>query len=379
MDSLQEWFFKHKSIKGGEAFFVIEHAKNARFMFSYAALATLIFSYLEMGRYPLDVIASWALPLFVVQTACIYFSTSLIRKSSQLNYLAFFISETLSITMWLGYLYIFGWNGSTELELVWRGFIVFVVVLFALNGLQYSMIFLVSLSSLACGGILIYIIFFSGLPDANQTRYLVIVSLGWLLLIQFGRHGYLLKCENYQVVAKNKELMFKMDDMLIHDELTKVHNRRHFNKELSRYFELYQRYKQSFSLAILDIDFFKQINDTYGHNAGDKVLFELSQYINLNLRSTDVCARYGGEEFALILPKQNQDVAEEVMDKLRQNIAKFDFEYEGEPLSLTVSIGVTTVTEEDTEDTLIRKADQALYRAKASGRNRVELGELATG
>jgi diguanylate cyclase (GGDEF)-like protein len=166
-----------------------------------------------------------------------------------------------------------------------------------------------------------------------------------------------------------------MDDMLIKDELTQQPNRRYFNTQLIRYIELFKSGRETFSLAVIDIDLFKNINDSYGHHVGDTILIEFGRFIRTQIRNTDIFARYGGEEFVIILPLTSSDTALKVLEKLRLSCADHNFEFGDSSLKLTVSIGVTGIKETDDEISLFERADSALYQAKSAGRNRIELND----
>lgn len=157
----------------------------------------------------------------------------------------------------------------------------------------------------------------------------------------------------------------------IKDDLTGMHNRRYFNERLGDELERVNRYpKTPLSLIMLDIDFFKQVNDTHGHQFGDSVLIWFAGFLSATLRKSDVVARYGGEEFAILLINTDQDQALEVAEDLRQQIESLSRAATG--TAITASFGVATFGEKATSiDSLIGKADKALYAAKAQGRNRV--------
>jgi len=126
-------------------------------------------------------------------------------------------------------------------------------------------------------------------------------------------------------------------------------------------------------LILIDIDHYKDVNDHFGHMAGDKVLQKLAQIIQKELRSSDVFARYGGEEFLILLPDTDGDAAVAVAERIRDTVENFRVKYNEEEISLTISLGVTRLTpERNTLQELISTVDQALYGAKQKGRNRVE-------
>jgi diguanylate cyclase (GGDEF)-like protein len=125
-------------------------------------------------------------------------------------------------------------------------------------------------------------------------------------------------------------------------------------------------------MLILDIDHFKQVNDRFGHQAGDFVLTRLAELANQSIRSTDLLGRYGGEEFILILPEAGLDNARAVAERLRQKVENHKFVFDQQTIQITISIGLSSLVNPDTElDDLISRADHSLYAAKDAGRNRV--------
>jgi diguanylate cyclase (GGDEF)-like protein len=159
------------------------------------------------------------------------------------------------------------------------------------------------------------------------------------------------------------------------DAITGIHNRRWFDENLERSFAHASRYQRALSLAIVDVDHFKRVNDTYGHLAGDSVLCEVAQRIAGTLRKSDSLARVGGEEFGVILPEAGLFDALQFAEKIRSAVNGAPIEAAGESLDLTISVGVASIPHSTLAKPvqMIRYADQALYRAKNRGRNRVEL------
>jgi diguanylate cyclase (GGDEF)-like protein len=156
------------------------------------------------------------------------------------------------------------------------------------------------------------------------------------------------------------------------DGLTEVHNKRYFHEQLEREASRCRRYARTFSLVVFDIDHFKQVNDTYGHLAGDAVLRQLAQTVRTNIRRDDTLGRIGGEEFGLILPEVGLEGARALAEKLRTTVEKTEFRFEGQIIPVTVSLGVACWSPGlDDGQALVRAADMALYDAKRGGRNRV--------
>jgi diguanylate cyclase (GGDEF)-like protein len=149
------------------------------------------------------------------------------------------------------------------------------------------------------------------------------------------------------------------------DELTEIYNKRYFDN----YLESFIRYGNKGSIIFFDIDHFKNINDTYGHQIGDKVLKSIAKCIREHIRQNDTFARWGGEEFIIILNNLDLDMAVKKAEEFRKCIEEYIFE---QNISATISLGVTKVEEKDTKNTLIHRVDSLLYKAKHNGRNCVE-------
>ena len=163
-------------------------------------------------------------------------------------------------------------------------------------------------------------------------------------------------------------IKLKMEEQSRLDSLTKVFNRHVYYEEMKIEMSRSNRYNIPLSLILLDIDFFKKINDTYGHDRGDMVLIKLSNLIKLNIREEDTFCRIGGEEFIIIAPNINSEDAINFAEKLRRIVQEYDFGTVGE---VTISIGVSTQNKNDTGETLFKKVDEAVYISKNNGRNKV--------
>jgi len=172
----------------------------------------------------------------------------------------------------------------------------------------------------------------------------------------------------------------KSVSMAFTDPLTGLFNRRYLTTHIDRkLLDLAEGGKQ-LSVAILDVDYFKPVNDTHGHAAGDDVLVLLSQVATANLRSVDLVARYGGEEFVIVMPETTAEQAAKIMDRLRHRIEQTDFPVNGgeKSLNVTVSIGIAaTDNADDMAEDILERADAALYRAKNGGRNRCAVADAA--
>ena len=178
--------------------------------------------------------------------------------------------------------------------------------------------------------------------------------------------------ENIALALANLQLRETLRQQSIRDPLTGLFNRRYLEESLDRDLHRAQRQQQSLGIIMLDIDYFKHFNDTFGHKAGDVVLRTLGQFLKENIRGSDIVCRYGGEEFLLILPEACIADAKQRAEQLRQGIRQLDIQYQDSSLGpVTISLGVACFPEHgSTGEALIRAADAALYCAKRRGRDR---------
>jgi diguanylate cyclase (GGDEF)-like protein len=186
------------------------------------------------------------------------------------------------------------------------------------------------------------------------------------------KHEFLagLQSQVSDLTADNEQL----EQLLQTDEKTGLFNFRAFQRRLTDEWQRAERYAVPLSLVFLDLDWFKSVNDTLGHQAGDSVLKEFATLVAGGARASDLAARYGGEEFAVILPHTDGAMAVRVAERIRRAVAEFVFLADETPTRITVSAGVATFptsTDVDSVDALVRAADRALYLAKDLGRNRV--------
>jgi len=172
-------------------------------------------------------------------------------------------------------------------------------------------------------------------------------------------------------ITRHKQMEEKLLHLSNHDSLTNLYNRRILSKKLTKEIEKARRYNHPLSLFLFDIDYFKNINDTYGHDVGDTVLKTLGQLIKDSIREIDDAFRYGGEEFVIILADTPLSKAEELAQRLRKKIEKMPIaSVKGDAISITVSIGVSSFTKDiESPDDLLKIADTRMYLAKHSGRN----------
>ena len=182
-------------------------------------------------------------------------------------------------------------------------------------------------------------------------------------------------------IKKMEEESLQLKDKLIiahkkaiHDSLTGLPNRLAYDNQLATEIARWRRYQTPLSLLIWDIDYFKKINDTYGHKAGDKTLILIANLLSEHCRATDFVSRFGGEEFTMLLSNTDAKSALLAANKIREVMEKTAFNSNGAKLSITLSCGVTQFTESDTEKSAFERADKALYEAKNKGRNQCLVG-----
>jgi diguanylate cyclase (GGDEF)-like protein len=168
--------------------------------------------------------------------------------------------------------------------------------------------------------------------------------------------------------AKYHEEIYRMT---IVDGLTQIHNKRYLFEALEKELIRARRYERDLSVLMFDIDFFKRINDQYGHLAGDYVLRELARVVQERIRRDEVFARYGGEEFVIVLPETPLTGAVALAEHLRARVANHNFVFQGERIPVAISIGCALLTDDKAATDLIQRADEKLYQAKRGGRNRV--------
>jgi diguanylate cyclase (GGDEF)-like protein len=187
-------------------------------------------------------------------------------------------------------------------------------------------------------------------------------------LVKIGRTIFKFIASNNIEAAYHDEI-YRMTTV---DGLTQVFNRRYFEDAIERELSRARRYTRPLSLILLDIDYFKKINDTFGHLAGDHVLKDVALTLRAKTRKEDVFARYGGEEFAILLPELDLKGALQLAEKARRLIEKHVFSFDGEIIPVTISAGVAMMVKKNEDAAeLIRRADEKLYEAKSAGRNRI--------
>jgi two-component system cell cycle response regulator len=230
------------------------------------------------------------------------------------------------------------------------------------------------------------------LPEGRNVPILVVVSDGdrrkLTQALEMGVNDYLTRpVDKNELLARVRTQLRKKRyadrlrhnvqlslEMAITDQLTGLHNRRYMSRHLDTLVSGARKSGKPLAFLIMDIDYFKSVNDTYGHDIGDEVLKEFANRIAANVRGIDLACRYGGEEFVVVMPETDMAFAYAVAERLRKSVEQTPVPISREPntLNITISIGIAgSEGDADTADKLLHRADQALYRAKRSGRNRV--------
>lgn len=221
------------------------------------------------------------------------------------------------------------------------------------------------------------------LGDEQRTLFAAGLVMLWAIELALGRGAFRQVTEGLRWGAINREISRQLDmrnrqldelnqrlsTLAIHDSLTGLFNRHYVVAQLETQHDLFVRYGTACSIVLLDIDYFKRINDRYGHSVGDSVLVAFSRSIERQLRQNDIFARYGGEEFLLVLPVTDLTAALHLAKRIRGAIASAPLIVQPEPLNITASLGVAQIRSAETAEEWLNRADEALYRAKANGRN----------
>ncbi len=252
------------------------------------------------------------------------------------------------------------------------------LAIFRLRGQDPSKLLTPFTTAVELGSVLIAVLValvFVRYERSEFVLLLIVLSLGMLVLRRYAEMRSRLET---LVDERTEELRLKsleLERQATHDKLTGLYNRRYADEYLNREIEKARRSARPFTVALADIDHFKQINDRYSHGIGDRVLCRVADILVSRCRKTDVVARYGGEEFLLCFPDTSAEFAEQICGELRQAVENADWSDvgsgSGDPLTITMSFGVAQAGDDSRRTTVLSDADTRLYRAKNKGRNRV--------
>jgi diguanylate cyclase (GGDEF)-like protein len=208
--------------------------------------------------------------------------------------------------------------------------------------------------------------------DYMFTLMLIMLTLVGMTVVATTNQS---KLTTFTLHKNEQETRLLFEQLARTDSLTEIPNRRSYYEHAEQEWSRYKRYSSVFCVAILDLDNFKKVNDTYGHKAGDDVLRQFSRLIAAQTRTTDFFARVGGEEFGLILGETDQTTAVTVITRFKEILSDHKLHFDQSDIVITFSIGVAESRSDDQSlDDMIRRADQALYTAKALGRDRIQQG-----
>lgn len=223
--------------------------------------------------------------------------------------------------------------------------------------------------------------------EQHQTALILPIKLGEQLLGGIGIYSHkkidYLSQKTFGIILNELKMLMQIKHLhsktrllTIIDPLTGLYNRRYFTEVIDREFSRAKRYKSDLSIAMFDIDNFKKINDTYGHQLGDEVLRKTSEIIQKSLRNTDFAFRYGGEEILALLTNSSAEQAFIPIERIREKIENLEFNLNNETIKVTISAGISSIdTDTATSEILTNQADNALYEAKNSGKNKVLLAQ----
>lgn len=206
---------------------------------------------------------------------------------------------------------------------------------------------------------------------SNRVNGITVITIGLIISIMFWHYNYINIVQRRRIAAQQEQL----EQMAYYDPLTNIYNRHFFNIMIEKEYSSIMRHNHEAALIFLDVDDFKKVNDVYGHLIGDEVLIQMAQLIARNIRGYDTLARFGGEEFIVLAPKISLAEGIKFADKLRKIIANNSFDAGRDKLHMTASLGVTLLDPQEKGglEKCLMRADQALYRAKNKGKNRVEV------
>ena len=374
-----------------------------------APMGTLFLAWLQYGNAPLRTILAWlvvvTLPdLFIIATSLKFASTSKTLETMRFWKLRQTFFHTLAGLAWgSAVLFFVGEDTllSHEMKIV---MILMVVSALAVIPISPSMLSLLGFE-IGISIIPLYHYLFSPHLEHAWLAVATLLLLGCALHFGWIAHRLLrahvlsssindrlataLSEANLTINETNRELqeknaaltqaLEKLNNQATHDELTGIYNRRYILQRLENELQDLRRYRTVCSIALIDIDYFKQVNDRYGHSIGDLVLRGFADRIQGELRQGDVFARYGGEEFLLVLPMTELEAAAKLVDRLRQIVEDQPVITEPVVIHIHSSFGVAQMHPNEPVHDCIARADQALYRAKANGRNRVERADKSSG
>lgn len=366
---------------------LFERARQATML---APWGTLFICWVERDVVALPVILAWALINSLPDGATFLLSTRLLRKLPTDERMPHWHNWQAALRMlqglaWGSAVIFFHAEGAVANDLTVLAVLIAIAATSAVNMAPSFRTLVAFVASI----LFVPIAYYLWLGDMQHIQFAVglLIMLG--IVLQVGYDAYrqftdgvnklvLNQAISQQLALRNRQLAETAKQLQViatHDELTGAYNRRYVVDMLERQRLLFKRHGTPCSIVLLDIDFFKQVNDRYGHAVGDEVLVAFVGRIEKILRQEDCFGRYGGEEFLLVLPETKLAEAEKFAQRIRLEISAVPLTAAPSSLSITASFGVAQLLEEESADGLLQRADDALYRAKANGRNCVVVAD----
>lgn len=377
--------------------FLHQHALHKQYRLTLIRKTVNRFVFIGLVASPVSAAHIWLFSLYQASTAAeaqwrtglIIYHTALMITAAMLGLIAWYCRQghasatMLRMTYWFGFMTVLlaGVVAVAIDQLVTPAVTPFLIACMVIGAL-----FLMPPGHAAIISSMLYISFYIAIGQTQADPEILLsnrvngltaagVALG-LLLIQWRQTTVQLNQETriQEQQALLEDSNRRLQRLATEDELTGLANRRLFNLLVKEELVLQQRHGRPPSLILLDIDHFKEVNDVYGHLAGDDVLKSLAAILRGSVRSSDLVCRWGGEEFAILLRQSSVQKAAEVAENLRRTVAEATFKAHDIPISITISLGVSEFdhTRPDALDEAYQRADHALYRAKNSGRNQVQ-------
>lgn len=292
--------------------------------------------------------------LIIIISAIIFIIAKKLKNYRNLIYLITFYQ----VIMVIYYLFVLTQYHTLNFFSV-QGLMVITLAIYILpNKIMFSLILSIIFS------ILFFLYPIKRIEEFEVYEYYKLITYQIMLLIYCNVNNYWTELNKREKFAANRKLL----ELSSKDPLTGIYNRAKFDNDMNKWVSLSERYGNSFSVILFDIDGFKEINDNYGHLAGDSVAVKIAETINKSIRDTDIFARWGGDEFVLLLPNTDIREAEEMAERMRLCIRNNLYD---PATNITCSFGVATYEENDTTQSLLRKADNLLLQAKINGKDRV--------
>ena len=290
------------------------------------------------------------------------------QEKIEINEKSFIISNVFQAFMWTMYSLLSVMYAPQPYELIVFVMIIGIITAAALSMSALYKAYLIFFFSMIIPQIIILI--YSG--EHHHFGLVVLTFIFIPAIILLSKALYSNRLSNIKAHDYLEESVNKLHQLSMIDALTNIYNRRYFFEISKELIALAAREQQTVSLLMIDIDYFKKINDTYGHQTGDFILRDLVKEIEKIMRESDVFARVGGEEFAILLNDTSLDEAKIIAEKVRKTIEDGSFTYNTTSVDLTVSIGISELNiEKTTIEDIYKKSDEQLYIAKKNGRNRV--------